>query len=91
MLGWEEPEVCDRAFKKDRVVVTCNVADVLEHARGCEPHAGLTLIERSGLTRPQLLAVMRAAVTFIESHDMANRVLWVTLDGTMEFEDIPPG
>ena len=91
MLGWEDPEVFERAFKEDRIVVTCNVEDFLELARGCELHAGLILIERSGLKRPQLLAVIRAAVKFIEGHDMVNRVLWVNLDGTMAFEDIPPG
>lgn len=91
MLGWEDPEVFERAFKEDRIVVTCNVEDFLELARGCELHAGLILIEQSkGLKRPQLLAVLRAAIGFIDTQDMANRVLWVKMDGTMEFEDIPP-
>lgn len=90
LLGWEDPEVFERAFQEDRIVVTCNVNDFLELARRCELHAGLILIEQSaGLKRPQLLAVIRAAVTFIEGHDMVNRVLWVNTDGTMEFEDIP--
>ena len=92
MLGREDPEVFERAFKEDRIVVTCNVDDFAQLARSSELHAGLILIEQSvGLKRPQLLAVIRAAVTLIESsgHDMANRVLWVNLDGTMRFEDIP--
>jgi predicted nuclease of predicted toxin-antitoxin system len=91
-LGWEDPEVFERAFKEDRIVVTCNVNDFLELARGSELHAGVILIEQSkGLKRPQLLAALRAAIGFIGEHDMANRVLWVRMDGTMEFEDIPPG
>lgn len=85
------PEVFERAFKEDRIVVTCNVEDFLELARGCELHAGLILIERAGMKRPRLLEVIRAAVAFIKGNDMVNRVLWVNLDGTMEFEDIPPG
>ena len=91
MLGWEDPEVFERAFKEERIVVTCNVEDFLELARGCELHAGLILIERAGLKRAQLIEVIRAAIRFMQDADMANRVLWVNLDGSMEFEDIPPG
>ena len=91
MLGAEDPEVFERAFKEDRIVVTCNVEDFLELAHGCQLHAGIILIERSGMKRPQLLAVIRAAVSFIEGQDMVKRVLWIDLDGTMEFENIPPG
>jgi hypothetical protein len=91
MLGWEDPEVFERAFEEDRIVVTCNVEDFAELARGCELHAGLILIEQSaGLKRPQLLALIRAAIAFIEGHDMVNRVLWVRPDASMEFEDVPP-
>lgn len=91
MLGWEDPEVFERAFKEDRIVVTCNVEDFLELARGCELHAGLILIERGGLKREQLLGVIRTAITLIQNEaDMVNHVLWVNLDGTMDFENIPP-
>ena len=93
MLGWEDTEVFERAFKEDRIVATCNVDDFAQLAHSAELHAGLVLIEQSvGLKRPQLLAVIRAAVALIESggHDMANRVLWVNVDGGMRFEDIPP-
>jgi len=91
MLGSEDPEVLDKAFAEDRIVVTCNVEDFLELARGRDLHAGLILVEQAGLKRAQLLALVRAAVIFIQNADMANRVLWVNVDGTMEFEDIPPG
>lgn len=91
MLGWEDPEVFERAFREERIVVTCNVDDFLGLARDCELHAGLILIEHSGLKRSQLLAVIRAAIRFVEGQDMVNRVLWANLDGAMELEDIPPG
>ena len=91
LLGYGDPEVFQRAFEEDRIVVTSNVNDFVTLARQCELHAGLILIEQSvGLKRPQLLVVVRAAVSFIGDQDMANRVLWLNLDGSMEFEEIPP-
>jgi predicted nuclease of predicted toxin-antitoxin system len=90
MLGFEDPEVLDKAFAEDRIVVTCNVDDFVDLARSRELHAGLILIERGGLKREQLLAVLRTAVVLIQNGDMANRVFWVNLDGSMDFEDIPP-
>ena len=91
MLGAEDPDVLELAFQEDRIAVTCNVDDFLQLARGAEVHAVIVLIERSGRNREQQLAIIRAAVGFIEGRDMVNRVLWVNLDGAMEFEDIPPG
>lgn len=92
MLGFEDTDVLDKAFAEDRVVVTCNVDDFVELARGRELHAGLILIERGGMKRAQQLATIRAAVAQIKNEaDIVNRVLWVNLDGTMVFEDIPPG
>ncbi len=91
MLGSEDPEVLERAFLEDRVVVTCNVDDFVELARARELHAGIVLIERAGLKRPDQLAIVRAAAALIAAKgDIVNRVLWVSLNGTMDFEDIPP-
>lgn len=88
--GRKTPRCWTRRLPRTGSLVTCNVEDFLELARGREAHAGLVLIEQSGRRREQQLAIIRAAVAFIGNHDMANRVLWVNLDGTMEFEDIPP-
>ena len=85
------PEVLERAFVEDRIVVTCNVEDFVKLARARELHAGIVLIERAGMKRQDQLAVIRAAVGLIAAKgDIVNRVLWVSPDGTMEFEGIPP-
>ncbi len=54
---------------------------------GVSEHASIVLIEDGTLYRDEQLALLRAAVAFIHDTDMANRVLWVNLDGSMEFED----
>jgi predicted nuclease of predicted toxin-antitoxin system len=89
MLGDKDHRVLDKAFEEDRIVVTANVDDFVKLARKRDLHAGMVLIEDGGLHRAQQLAVVSAAVAFMQDQDMANRVLWVRLDGTMEFEDIP--
>ena len=91
MLRAKDHGVLDKAFAEDRILVTANVDDFVRLARKRELHAGIVLIEDGSLYRDEQLAVVRAAVAFIQDNDMANRVLWVDLDGTMEFEDIPPG
>jgi len=91
MLGAEDDAVLDRAFAEDRVLVTVNVDDFVRLARKRELHAGIVLVEDATLKRDEQLSVIRSAVGFTAGHDMANRVLWVHIDGTMEFEDIPPG
>lgn len=88
-LGLKDPEVLDMAFEENRILVTANVDDFVGLARKRELHAGLVLIEDGGLYRDEQIAVIRAAIAVIQNEDMANRVLWVNLDGTMEFEDIP--
>jgi len=79
-----------QAYAEDRSLVTVNVDDFVALAPKREFHAGLILIEDSSLHRDEQLAIIRAAVRFIEGHDLVNRVLWINLDGSMEFEDIPP-
>lgn len=89
MLGTTDPEVFDKAFAEDRILVTLNVGDFVKLASARELHAGVVLIEQPGLTRDEQLAVIQNAIKFIGNEDMANRVVWVNDDGTMEFEDIP--
>lgn len=90
MLGVEDPVVLDKAFEEDRILVTPNVDDFVRLARQRELHAGMILIEDGSLHRDEQLTTIRAAVAFTQGNDMANRVLWVNIDGTMELEDIPP-
>ena len=92
LLGETDRGVLDRAFAEDRVLVTANVDDFVRLARSRELHAGIVLIEDGGLYRDEQLAVVRKAVAMILGEGGAvNRVLWIALDGSMSFEDIPPG
>ena len=90
MLGAKDAAVLDKAYAEDRILVTVNADDFVGLARKRELHAGLVLIESSSLHRDEQLATIRAAVRLIERHDLVNRVLWINMDGSMEFEDIPP-
>lgn len=90
-LGLKDPGVLDLAFDEDRILVTANVDDFVRLAKLRDVHAGMILIEAGDLYRDGQLAIIRAAVGVIRNDDMANRVLWVNTDGTMEFEDIPRG
>jgi len=92
MLGVPDHSVLERAFAEDRILVTANVDDFVRLARQRELHAGMILVEDATLKRDQQLAVIRAAVAFIEGNggDTVNRVLWIGIGGGMEFEDIPP-
>ena len=90
MLGVSDAGVLDRAFADDRNLVTVNVDDFVELAHQREIHAGMVLIEDGSLYRDEQLAVVRGALQIIGDQDMANRVLWVNLDGSMVFEEISP-
>jgi predicted nuclease of predicted toxin-antitoxin system len=89
-LGLRDPGVLDMAFEEDRILVTANVDDFVLLAKQRELHAGMILLQVGDLRREHQLAVIRASVAFIKGNDMVNRVLWVGLDGSMTFEDIPP-
>lgn len=92
LLGVKDPGVLDKAFEEDRILVTANVDDFVRLARKRALHAGMILIEDGGLYRDEQLAVIRKAIGVIQNEaDIVNRVLWVGLDGGMEFETIPPG
>jgi hypothetical protein len=59
-------------------------------ARQRELHTGIILIQDGALRREEPLQLVRAAVAYLQGIDMANRVLWISSDAAMEFEDIPP-
>lgn len=90
-LGFKDHAVLDSAFKEDRILVTANVDDFVRLARARELHAGIALIEAGDLDREEQLALIRRVVRFVQKErDLVNRVLRVGLDGSMEFEDVPP-
>jgi predicted nuclease of predicted toxin-antitoxin system len=97
LLGATDPQVLERAYEEDRVLVTANVDDFVRLARSVPLHPGLVLIEEGGLTREEQTQVIRAALAHLEAEkqagrDLVNRVLRIWLDGEAIFEDIPrPG
>lgn len=91
LLEATDPEVLDRAFAEDRILVTKNVDDFDKLARSRELHAGIILLEDGGLLRDEQLRVIRAALVQIKPRsDMVNSVMRVAVDGTMTFEEVPP-
>ncbi len=92
LLRTPDDVLLERAFREDRVLVTCNVEDFLGFARVRELHAGLVLLEDGDLPREQQLQLVRRAVTAMNAKpDMANVVLTISFDGKIVFEEIPPG
>jgi predicted nuclease of predicted toxin-antitoxin system len=90
-LGLKDPGVLDLAFQEDRILVTTNVDDFVRLARQRELHAGMLLIQDGDLFREEQLAVVRKAVAILKAEaDLVNRLLWVSLHGAHEFEDVPP-
>ena len=78
LLEASDPEVFDRAFSEDRIVVTANVDDFEELASACELHAGVVLLERGDLLREEQVEVVRRVVAaIVQRDDMINTVLRV--------------
>jgi len=87
LLEATDPEVFDKAFEEDRIVVTANVDDFEEIASACELHAGVVLLERGDLLRDEQIEIARQVVAAImQRGDMINTVLRVAPDGVMSFE-----
>jgi predicted nuclease of predicted toxin-antitoxin system len=55
MNGASDATVLDLAFREDRILVTSNVDDFVKLVRARDLHAGLVLLEESGLTRQEQL------------------------------------
>jgi predicted nuclease of predicted toxin-antitoxin system len=85
------PEVLERAFLEDRVLVTLNVDDFVKLARAREIHAGIVLVGRAGLLRDEQIELIRRVVAKLAEHGaMANELLHVDEHGAMRFEVVPP-
>jgi predicted nuclease of predicted toxin-antitoxin system len=90
LLGATDPEVLDRAYHEDRVLVTSNVDDFARLARVRELHAGIVLIEDGRLLRDEQIALVRRIAAVLADHGaMLNELLRVAEDGTMTFEMSP--
>jgi predicted nuclease of predicted toxin-antitoxin system len=90
LLGATDPDVLDRAYQEDRVLVTSNVDDFVKLARAREIHAGIVLIERAGLLRDEQIDLIREVAKALTAHGaMINELLRVADDGSMLFEAAP--
>ena len=89
--GATDHELLEHAYLEDRIVVTSNVGDFEKLARARELHAGIVLLERTGLLRQEQIELIRKIAAVIAEHGaMINEALRVGEDGTMTFEIIPP-
>jgi len=83
--------VLERAFLEDRILVTSNVDDFVKLARAREIHAGIVLIERSGLLRDEQIELIRQVAAKLAEHGaMINELLHIDERGAMRFEEVPP-
>jgi predicted nuclease of predicted toxin-antitoxin system len=92
MNGASDAQVLDLAFREDRILVTSNVDDFVKLVRARELHAGLVLLEESGLTRQEQLQRVRRAVQLAIADaggDMANKALRLAGEYGYAFEEIP--
>lgn len=90
LLGASDAVVLERALEEDRILVTINVLDFEKLAKARDLHAGIVLVERSGLLRDEQAALLDAVLSVLEPHGpMVNEVLHVALDGSMTFETLP--
>jgi predicted nuclease of predicted toxin-antitoxin system len=91
ILGAPDHEVLERAFLEDRILVTSNVDDFVKLAHAREIHAGIVLIERSGLLRDEQIELIRQVAAKLTEHGaMINELLRVDELGAMRFEEVPP-
>lgn len=95
LLGVKDYKILQYAFDEERILVTANVCDFEKVARNCEVHAGIVLIRNGVLLRSEQIAIVEKAVKAIlnelqSGHDMVNRVLYIELNGTIRFENLPP-
>lgn len=94
LLGVSDQEVLDYAFNEDRILVTANIGDFEKFARASEIHAGIVFIQEGDLLRDEQILIMREVVIFIQQElkvgrDMINRVLYISIDGTKQFLNLP--
>jgi predicted nuclease of predicted toxin-antitoxin system len=94
LLSAKDYQVLEYAFREDRILVTANVCDFKRFASNREIHAGIIFICDGSLLRDQQINVVVEAIEAIHNElefgrDMVNRVLYVEVDGTLNFQVIP--
>lgn len=90
LLGASDPVVLERAYDEDRILVTSNVSDFEKLCLSVEMHAGVVLIEASGLLRTEQLDLLREIIEIVEGEvDLVNCALIVRSDGSHELRNLP--
>ena len=82
----------EKAYSEDRILVTANVDDFARLARARVLHVGIILLEAGDLLREEQLRVLRRAVGVLkDERDLVNRVLRISREEQLVFEDVSPG
>jgi len=90
LLGATDPQVLERAFVEDRILVTKNVGDFAKLAGARELHAGIVFVEQGDLTRDEQLELLRLIVAKVgEIGDLVNQVMHAAKDGSLTVESAP--
>jgi predicted nuclease of predicted toxin-antitoxin system len=90
LLQAEDRAVLERAFAEERVLVTKNIGHFEKLANAREIHAGIVFLEDAAMNRDEQLRVIRLVVNHLKNEpDLVNRILRVSTDGTMNFEELP--
>lgn len=94
LLGKDDRFILNYAFNEDRILVTANIGDFERFARSVEVHSGIVFMEEGDLLREEQIRVVSEAIKAIKAEieagrDMVNRVLYISILGTMVFEDLP--
>ncbi len=94
LLGATDPEVLEYAFNEDRILVTANVRDFEKLGAAIEIHSGIILIQEGDLLATEQIELMNTVVGVLQAEiaigkDLVNRVLYVSIDGTTKFKNLP--
>ncbi len=94
LLGATDPEVLEYAFKEDRILVTANIRDFEKLAAAVEIHAGIVLMQDGDLLAAEQIELMDTVVRVLQAEiatgkDLVNRVLHISISGTVRFENLP--
>ena len=90
ILGASDHDVLERAYLEDRVLVTSNVGDFVKLAAAREIHAGIVLVEHTGLLRGEQIELLREVAARLAEHgSMVNELLRVAEDRSMTFATSP--
>jgi predicted nuclease of predicted toxin-antitoxin system len=94
LLGKSDRIILEYSFNQDRILVTANVGDFERFASAVEIHGGIVFIEEGDLLRSEQIEVLKETVKAIQEEieigqDMVNRVLYISINGTKRFENLP--